>query len=65
MRWAWIWLRSLLVLHCCRSKVFGFSMVVMAVMGLAGKTVSVESISLSCEFEKKNSQKLDKGQGLE
>lgn len=45
MRWAWIWLRSLLVLHCCRIKVFGFSMVVMAVMGLAGKTVTVESIS--------------------
>ena len=48
MRWAWIWLRSLVVLHCCRIRVLGFSgnweMVVMAVRGLAGETVSVEAI---------------------
>jgi len=25
MRWAWIWLRSLVVLHCCRIRVLGFS----------------------------------------
>lgn len=48
MRWAWIWLRSLVVLHCCRIRVLGFSgnweMVVMAVIGLAGEIVSVEAI---------------------
>lgn len=48
MRWACIWLRSLVVLHCCRIRVLGFSgnweMVVMAVMGLAGETVSVETM---------------------
>lgn len=48
MRWAWIWVRSFVVLHCCRSRLLGFSgnweMVVMAVMGMAGEIVSVEAI---------------------
>lgn len=41
IKWAWIWFKSLEVLHCCKIRVLGFSgnwlMVVVADIVLTGK----------------------------